>query len=386
MQHRTVTLPDGKSVQVSDSPEPWWTQDGKLGYVHPSLIAPDPNQPREYMDPAELQELTESVSERGVREPIPVTPRSLASWSKVADEHAKLPFLIVTGHRRRASSLEAKLEAVPIRIVVYEDEEDYLLDASILNTNRANLTPIEEGREIVRLRERGVTLEKIRRSLGKSMTHVNNRINLTRLHPLLQKLIDPRLPPKERFSIVTAGDLGSVDAPTIAELEEMHVIFDREIRAARSPGLVPKLDVTELMEDELRFEMQKVLYVVIEHRSLNVERSRQLINEHKLQQAVARGKPQGESSRLEPRKRKGVLSRLVSDVTGSTVVDWTPDEFRRIFAAATPEEVEKFRQMFHMAGRYFADWTELLAKIGQEKTGKVPRGAVTQLTKTARTA
>src|SRR3989344_5990876 len=373
-QVKTVTLPDGKVVSVSNSPETWWTTDNGSGYVDPRLIAPDPRQPREHMDTVELAELTQSVGERGVRDPPTVTPLKLAPWAEVAPEHKALPFIIVSGHRRRMASLDAKLEAVPIRVVIYKNKEDYLLDASILNTNRARLTPLEQGREIVRLRDNGVTLEKIQKSLGCSGTHIYNRINLTRLHPAIQDLFKPTLTEKKRLSVTTAGELGSVGSPSVEELEELNVLFLIEIKAAREPGLVPKKDFTfdsveseEARAELRRFELQKIFLAVIRHRHLDAARAKELIIEHKLQLDTAQENPGKKTRRFEPHKRKEILTNLTREVSGSTVIDWTPNEFRRIFENATDEEVERFRVMFHRAAGTLVDIEELLKKVRDEK-------------------
>jgi hypothetical protein len=272
------------------------------------------------------------------------------------------------------ASLDAKLEAVPIRVVVYTCKEDYLLDASILNTNRAKLTPIEEGREIVRLRDNGVTLEKIQKSLGCSNTHIYNRINLTRLHPAIQTLLKPTLTEKKRLSITTAGELGSVGAPSLEELEELSVLFLIEIKAAREPGLVPQKDFgfdnigSEEVRAELRrFELQKILLSVIKHRHLDAGRAKELIIEHKLQLEAMQESPGKKTERFKPSKRREILANLTREVSGSTIVDWTPNEFRRIFEFSTDEEIERFRVMFHTAAGTLSDIESLLTKIREEK-------------------
>ena len=155
LSQKKVILPGGREILLSNEPQSWWTRDGGTGYVDPHLLAPSLDQPRGYMDAVELAELTESVRERGVRQSIDVAPLSHTPWGRVAPEHKSRPFIIVSGHRRQASALNAPVGAVPIKVTIYENEIDFLFDASLLNGPHAGLTYIEEGREIVRRQEKG---------------------------------------------------------------------------------------------------------------------------------------------------------------------------------------------------------------------------------------
>lgn len=363
-----VTLPDGEVVTISKVPESWWTQNRASGYVDPKLLAPDPRQPREEMGNFELQELALSVKERGVSEPIVVTPRGLAPWVELEPEYVNLPFVVVSGHRRRKSALLGEVAAVPIRIRIYSTKQDYLLDASVLNKGRADLTPLEVGREIVTLRESGVTVEKIGKAFGLTPPTVYSRINLTRLTRPIQELLDPKVAKKDRLPVAVAGELGSVASPTVEEIAELHVLFKSEIHSASiHAGCIPKSDFYDLDEDGRRFEMQKILLAVLKSRQLSAARSMNFIHEHKLQLEAAQTNKGPKTDRFEPRKRKQIIANLANEVGGTTVIDWTPDEFRHIFDAASVEEVEKYRLMIHRAATLLSDVEELIKAVIKAK-------------------
>jgi len=364
---RRVQLPDGKTVTVSDDPVTWWIEDGASGYINPRLLAPDPKQPREHMNDSELAELAQSVGERGVRDPITVTPLSLSPWIEVSEGDKNLPFVIVSGHRRTRSALLSGVVAVPIRVVVYATKQDYLLDASVLNKDRADLSPLEEGREMLRLSDNDVTQERIGKSLGKSIAYVRGRIALTQLHPALQRLLDPALPKTQRLPVTYASDLGGIEGPTVEELEELLVVYKTDIQSSPLQGkALPTFNVSDLEPDELRFELQKVLLSVILRRDLSAARATELIQEHKLKQREARGKSQ-DTQRFKPSKRKEVMDNLAASVMASTVVDWTPHEFERIFENSKWDEVNGFRQKLNEAGQNLVDISRLLQRICDKK-------------------
>lgn len=97
--------------------------------VHTSLIQPG-NNPRHYMDPGEMEELTSSVRSLGILQPIVV--------KKTEGEH----FVIIAGNRRFAAAQAAGLSEVPVHIV----DEDIDSDAAALAENviRADMSPAEE--------------------------------------------------------------------------------------------------------------------------------------------------------------------------------------------------------------------------------------------------
>ena len=362
-----VTLPDGRVVDAPCAPQAWWLKDGTSGYVDPNLLAPDPKQPRQDMSLSELQELKTSIGEKGVREPIAVTPRELAPWVELDQAHNNLPFIVVSGHRRRLSAILANVLAVPVRVIVYENEAEYSLDASILNKGRADLTPLEVGMEILNLRNKGVTIDKIAKAFGFAAPAIYTRLNLTRLTPPIQSLLNSGLPKGKKLSVIVAGELGSVKAPTVDELEELQIIFKSDTDTVSEQELIPATEFDEYTEDQLRFEIQKVFLAVIKNRHLPANRACAFIQEHRMQLEAAKRSTGKKPERFQPRKRKEILRNLTAMVSGSTAVDWSPGEFERIFEGDTTQEAEQYRLMIHKAATLFNDLEKILQRIVDTK-------------------
>lgn len=360
---KTVTLPDGIVVTVSETNEAWCvSQDGK-GYVDPNTIAPDPDQPRQWMNPVQLAELKESIATAGVREPITVTPRSAAPWARVEPEHESCFFLAVSGHRRREGACESNLPAVPIRIKIYRDEAEHREDASLLNGNRADLTPLEEGREMVRMRKLGRTIESICKHHGYSAPKVYARMNLTKLHPDIQNLISPELAAKQRLSTSVAGALGGIRPPTQTEWVEVHDTLAPLIRD-KSRLIEPFEEATD---DDRRFALQRLLLETIQQRKLKMVRAIELIRDQvlKLVSHSSRGGPKTE--RLQPAKRREVVANFVSTISDSVLMDWSPAEFRRVFDLAPREELDEIVVGLEEAEQSVSGFIKILKQVRDSK-------------------
>lgn len=364
----SATLPDGTVVQVSAVPEAWWKTSEAGGFINPKLLAPDPEQPRRHINAESLQELHESIANRGVREAITATPRQLAPWIKVAPEHEECFFVIVSGHRRWNGACLANLPAVPIKVRVYENEAEYHLDASLLNAHREPLTPLEEGYELARLRGEGWKLERLRTFFGGSLPGLYMRINLTRLDPSIQALLDPSLPEKKRLSTSLGGALGAVKPPTQEELEDLLVGYSDIIR-----GKEISLDDIECLDEEgRRLGLQRLLFCVITERKLNSARAVEFVKEQTLRHHARQGASGRKPQRYQPKRRKDILLNLVQEITGSVIIDWSPAEFRRVFDLASREEVEEIIAKIEEATDVFSGLIKILGNIRDAKRPSHP--------------
>ncbi|MCX5855777.1 MAG: ParB/RepB/Spo0J family partition protein [Deltaproteobacteria bacterium] len=100
----------------------------QLYFISLNEIHPDPDQPRKYLDPAALQELTESIRQHGVLQPI-----------LFRQDKGGLLF-VVAGERRCAAARMAGLVSIP---AVYTESANYDELALIENILRSDLTPVE---------------------------------------------------------------------------------------------------------------------------------------------------------------------------------------------------------------------------------------------------
>ena len=135
----------------------------------------NPDQPRKYFDKDKLAELTQSIKDKGVLQPILVRPLPQKTSSK------KRHYQIVAGERRWQAALKAKLDAMPVLIRELSDQ-DVLEIGVVENVQRADLNPIEEALAYQALSEQFKrTQEDIAQAVGKSRPHVTNMLRLLTL-------------------------------------------------------------------------------------------------------------------------------------------------------------------------------------------------------------
>ncbi|MES2225276.1 MAG: ParB N-terminal domain-containing protein [Patescibacteria group bacterium] len=344
---REATLPDGRVVHISNVPCEWWSQQDGAGFAHPSVCAPDPDQPRRHIDEADLAELQESVGASGVRESITVTPRHLAPWVKLAPEFDGAFFAIVSGHRRWTSASRAEIEAIPIHVRIYATEADHRLDASLLNSGHKDLSPLEQGYEVVGLREQGLTMEVIAKHRGKSVPHLYSRMSLTRLAPDIQELLKPEINEKKRLAITIAAELGAVKIPTVGELDEL---LDQLGPFAHPADGVDVL-FEALDDDGRRFELQRMLLRVIQHNHWGALRAINLIKDRAQQLSARVGSANDKTERFQPARRRKLVDTFLSEISASPLHDWRPADFHQAYDTATDAELEELLERFVLASQ-----------------------------------
>lgn len=147
--------------------------------ISPTMIEPNPRQPRQVFDEEALSELVHSIREFGLLQPIVV--RALPD----RPGHYQL----VMGERRWRASQVAGLQAIPA-IVRSTADEDLLRDALLENIHRAQLNPLEEAAAYQQLLEEfGVTQEELATRIGRSRPVITNMIRLLRLPIPVQRRV-----------------------------------------------------------------------------------------------------------------------------------------------------------------------------------------------------
>lgn len=131
--------------------------------------------PRKYIDQAKLEELTASIREKGVLEPVIVRPHHASTSDEPLWE-------VVAGNRREMAATLAGLETLPCLIRHLSDAEALEI-AVIENSQRADVHPIEEAEAIERLMlmDAAYTVEAVAAKLGVHVTTVNRKLRLLRL-------------------------------------------------------------------------------------------------------------------------------------------------------------------------------------------------------------
>ena len=145
-----------------------------------SDLVPNKYQPRKIFDESNLNDLTNSIKERGMIQPIIVRKSN----------HDKSKFEIIAGERRWLAAQRAGLHNVPV-VVTEADDLKSLEFAIVENVQRHDLNPLEEAQGYKRLiDEFFYDQEKVSKFIGKSRSHITNSLRLLTLPEDVIKLIE----------------------------------------------------------------------------------------------------------------------------------------------------------------------------------------------------
>jgi len=154
-------------------------------------IVPNRSQPRKYFDEAKLQELTESIKEKGILEPLLVR--------RIAEGYE-----LIVGERRWRAAQKAGLKEVPI-IVKEVDAREALELSLIENLQREDLNPIEEAEAFKQLIEEfGLSQGDLATRIGKDRTTITNTLRLLKLPPEIKnEILKNRITPGHARAILS---------------------------------------------------------------------------------------------------------------------------------------------------------------------------------------
>ena len=171
------------------------TDDEGTLWVNPSLLKPNPHQPRQFFDEEKLAELTESVRREGVLSPV------------IIEDAGDGSFYIIAGERRTRAARAAGLEKVPVQLRKYSDTRK-LEVALIENIQRTDLNPVEEAEAYMQLMQmEGITQEDVAEKVGKSRSAVANTVRLLKL-------------PEEMRKALASGELSSGHARALLSVSD----------------------------------------------------------------------------------------------------------------------------------------------------------------------
>ena len=186
-------------------------------------IEPDPGQPRKTFDDETLAELSASIAEHGLLQPIAVRPKPSGGY------------LIVAGERRWRASRMAGLTDVPVIVKDVTDEQAMEL-ALVENLQREDLDPVEEAAGIRELMTRcDLTQEQAARKLGKSRSALANSLRLLSLPETVLELL--------KSGFITIGHAKVVLGLPTPELQEeaAQMIADNQLNVRQAEALCKKL-------------------------------------------------------------------------------------------------------------------------------------------------
>ncbi len=215
-------------------------------------VVPNPNQPRLAMDKAGLDDLTASVREHGVLQPILVRPRPNGQYELIA------------GERRWRAAQGAGLGAIPA-LIEEIDDETALEIAVIENLQREDLSPIDEAMIYDKMiREHGYSIRKLAQKLGKDKGYLENRLRLADAPPEIRELVSLRKDTlSHAYELLKVQDpkkrkhLADMVARGELSLIKLREKIDSAPRAKRSPsGSDPKGSSRGTVEDAIEAEAE----------------------------------------------------------------------------------------------------------------------------------
>jgi ParB family transcriptional regulator, chromosome partitioning protein len=170
-------------------------------------LHPSGHNPRKSFDDLELVDLTDSIRQKGLLQPIIARPDRMRGG-----------FEIVAGERRWRAAQKASLHNVPVIVRELSDAEAAEF-ALIENVQRTDLNPIEEATGYSELIERfGYTQEQVAEAVGKSRSHLANTLRLLRLPASVQALLqDGRLTSGHARALIGRDDAEALSRRIVEE-------------------------------------------------------------------------------------------------------------------------------------------------------------------------
>ena len=209
-----------------------------------SSILPNKFQPRKKFDNLPLEELTNSIKERGIIQPLIVR--------KIKNQDNK--FELIAGERRLQAAQKAGLHEVPI-VIVEADDLKSLEFAIVENVQRKDLNPIEEANGYKRLIDDfSYDQEKVSKFIGKSRSYISNSLRLLNL-------------PKDVIELIETDKIKQGHAKVLVGLENAQFIakkiISKNLSVRQTESLIKLLKypkkVNQTLKDPNISELEKSL-------------------------------------------------------------------------------------------------------------------------------
>ena len=166
----------GRGIEALFDDEPQIDETEEVQELNLSEIRSNPYQPRKRFDDKSLKELSDSIKENGVFQPI-IVRKSVNGYE------------IIAGERRYRASKLAKKKTIPA--IVRKFDESQMMEVAVLeNLQREDLTPLEEAQAYEMLQKNlGLTQEEVSKRMGKSRPYIANYLRLLTLPSKTKRLL-----------------------------------------------------------------------------------------------------------------------------------------------------------------------------------------------------
>lgn len=229
-QEKKSSLTEKKTVIKSNDKEEKSTGERT---VRLSKVEPNRSQPRKKFDEDALIELSESIKQYGVLQPLLVSDK-------------KDYYEIIAGERRWRAAKMAGLKEIPVIIKEFSDEE--VVEISLIeNIQREDLNPIEEAQAYKRLLEEfSLKQDEIADKVSKSRTAVTNSLRLLKLDEKVQQMLTD--------DMISAGHARALLALPTGELQikTAQKIFDEKLNVRETEKLVRQMTTTPVVKKTIQ--------------------------------------------------------------------------------------------------------------------------------------
>ena len=232
-------------------------------FVKISSVEPNINQPRKQFDEDALLELSESVKQYGILQPLLVSDK-------------KDYYEIVAGERRWRAAKLAGLKEVPVIVKEFTDQE--LVEISLIeNIQREDLNPVEEAMAYKRLiDEFHLKQDEVAERVGKSRTAVTNSMRLLKLSEKVQQMLIDEM--------ITAGHARAILAISDKEKQETVAmkVFDEKLSVRETEALVKRMLEPPKTEKKSKFTTaEDAIYESLEEKMKSIMGTRVQIHRKK---------------------------------------------------------------------------------------------------------
>ena len=206
----------GRGLEALFDESPQVQETEEITEISLDEIRPNPYQPRKTFDNKSLKELSESIKENGVFQPI-IIRKSVNGYE------------IIAGERRFRASKLAKKKTIPA--IIRDFDEAQMMEVAVLeNLQREDLTPLEEAQAYEMLQKNlGLTQEEVSKRMGKSRPYIANYLRLLTL-------------PSKTKRLLQHGDLSMGQARTLLGLKDKDKIDALAKRVAKEGMPVRKVE------------------------------------------------------------------------------------------------------------------------------------------------
>lgn len=194
-----------------------------INEIKVALISPNPFQPREEFDPTTLEELKQSIAEKGIIQPITVR-----KWNN--------GYQLIAGERRLRAVSALGHESIPAYVMDIQSDEELIELALIENIQREDLNPVDVAKGYQQLMTQcQLTQEQVAQKVGKERSTVTNFLRLLKLPVKIQESLK-----KGELDMGHARALLSVDETSI-QLDIWQQILKKNFSVRRVESLVKQL-------------------------------------------------------------------------------------------------------------------------------------------------